>query len=306
MLKYTTPRFRPASCLNHWRRLVQVPAALLLALLSSGCSQVQIAYHTADFAIELYASRYLGLDDRQVAVWRPLLASALDQHRDEELSVISALLAQAASDVNSGLTETSVSAWMDKLEPLYQRHATLFATTAAPLLASLNKAQIDALEQKFHDQARKDATDDSPESLAKRQRKRTERYIGNIEWATGDLTQAQRELVRQEVAKLPDTATSWYAYRDQQRSALIALLRRSPDSKQLRDFLSHWLADFKGLPLDLVQARAQLRAGLIQLIVKLDATLSDSQRHHFEQRLMILSEDLQSLQRRRTTEKPGV
>jgi hypothetical protein len=283
---------------------------LLPGLFTTGCSRVQIAYGTADFAMELYASRYLGLNDRQVATWRPFLRAALDRHRDEELPAISTLLALAASDIRDGLTTAKVSGWMEQIEPIYRRHARLFATAAAPLLVTLSETQIDSLENKFHEQAREDATDNSPERLAKRQRKRTERYIENIEWATGELTEPQRELVRKEIALLPDTATSWYAYRDQQREALIALLRRGADTEQVRDFLNRWLADFDDLPVDLTQARDQLRAGLIQLIVKIDATLSETQRDHFEQRLKILGEDFQSLhesaQKPRPTQVPGV
>ncbi len=302
-------RFRLVSGLMHALRprlLIMLAAVALLGLASGGCSRVQIAYNTADFAIELYARRYLGLEARQVAAWRPVLSSALDQHRDEELPAISALLSLAASDVRGGLTDANVTAWVDQLEPLYQRHARLFAATAAPLLVTMNDMQINALDERFKEQAREDATDDSPASLAKRQVKRMERYIENIQWATGELTPAQRELVRIDIAALPDTTTSWYAYRDSKRQALIALLRSGADSEQVGSFLKQWLAKFDGLPVDLVQARSQLRAGLIKLMVKLDATLSESQRQHFEQRLVILSEDFQSLQRRRPTQAPGV
>ncbi|MBK1648940.1 hypothetical protein CKO36_10080 [Rhabdochromatium marinum] len=297
------PSLQPLN-IRRWLGLILLAALAILTL--SGCSRVQIAYNTAEFTIELYADRYLGLDDRQVAIWRPVLASALDQHRQDELPALSALLTQAAGDVKVGLTADKVSAWMDQIEPLYQRHARLFAATTAPLLATLSDAQIDALEKKFHDQALEDVTDDTPASLAKRQRKRIERYIDNIEWTTGKLSPAQRELVRTQIATLPDTATSWYTYRDQQRQALIVLLRRGADSEQLRSFLTHWLADLQGLPVDLVQARTQLRTGLIQLIVKLDASLSETQRHHLEQRLMILSEDFQGLQQPQSKSIPGV
>lgn len=289
-----------------WRTLILIAALLLLAFALGGCSRVQIAYNTADFAIELYARRYLSLDARQVAAWRPVLAIALDEHRDEEIPAIVALLTQAANDVRGALSEAKVAAWLDQFEPLYQRHARLFAATAAPLLAALTEAQIDALEAKFLEQARDDATDNSPASLAKRQRKRIERHIENIQWATGTLNPAQIELVQTEIAAFPDTATSWFAYRERQRQALIALLRQGADMEQVRSFLNRWLAKFDGLPVDLVEARTQMRSGLVQLFVKLDASLSDVQRQHFEQRLTTLAEDFQSLQRRRPTQAPGV
>jgi hypothetical protein len=66
------------------------------------------------------------------------------------------------------------------------------------------------------------------------------------------------------------------------------------------------LADFQDMPVDLVQAREQIRSGLIRLMVALDGTFSEEQRQHFKQRLRLLSEDFQSLQRRQPTEAPGV
>ncbi|EIC20799.1 DUF6279 family lipoprotein [Thiorhodovibrio frisius] len=301
--KLATPhqRLRPKR-----RLLTLLPAALLFVLATSGCSQIHIAYNTAGFTIELYANRYLGLDDRQVASWRPLLSEALNQHRDEEVPAITALLTQAAEDVNAGLTTAKVSAWLDQLEPMYQRHARLFAATVAPLLASLSETQINALEKKFQEQAREDAADNSPESLAKRKRKRIKRYIENIEWATGDLTQPQRELVRKEIGEFPDVDTSWYAYRDQQRMALLALLRRGASTEQIDIFLTRWLAEFMDMPVDLAQARDKMRAGLIQTVVALDPTLSEQQRLHFEKQLKTLSEEFQSLERRKPTQAPGV
>lgn len=280
--------------------------SLLVALVVGGCSRVQLAYNTADFAIELYASRYLGLDERQVAAWRPVLAKALETHRKDELPALSTLLAEGANAVRTGLTAEKLSPWLDQLETLYRRHARLFAAAAAPLLAALSEAQIDALEERFLEQAHDDATDNDPASLAKRRAKRAERYVENIEWLTGDLSPAQRELVERITAKLPDTTTSWYSYRDRQRLALIALLRRGAESDQLRTFLTDWLADFSDLPPDLMQARTALRDGLIRLAVELDATFSDQQRQRFERRLMSLSEDFQALQPTRSAKTPGV
>lgn len=303
----STPRGPHPTCdalVQHRPRLRVLVATFVLILISiSGCSRIQLAYNTASFTIELFAGRYLGLDDRQIAAWRPILANAIDRHRDEELPAITKLLAQAAQDVDTGLTDAKVSAWIGQIEPIYQRHARLFADAAAPLLVTLSTQQIAALGKKFAEQAREDAPNDSPE---RRLRKRTERYIENVEWATGDLTESQRALVAEEVAKLPDASVSWYAYRDQQREKLVALLERGADEEQIRGFLTRWLVDFKGMPADLLQARDTIRAGLIRLSVRLDATLSEAQRQHFEHRLRMLSEDFQSLQRRGPTQAPGV
>lgn len=51
-----------------------------------------------------------------------------------------------------------------------------------PLLAGLNKRQIDALERAFCEEAKEDAEDSGPAYIAKRERKRAKRYEKNMRW----------------------------------------------------------------------------------------------------------------------------
>ncbi|MBB1125119.1 DUF6279 family lipoprotein [Thiospirillum jenense] len=287
------------------RPLIRLMAAIILPLVA-GCSQVQFFYNTADFTIELYASRFLTLDTTQLAAWRPTVTATVARHRREELPQLAALFTRLADDARSGFTSANLAAALDAIETRYRQHALLAVDIMAPLLSRLNPTQISELEGQFVLQSRADATDNAAQSVAKRQRKRAERYETQIRWFVGELDATQRDLIRRLTASLPDTATEWYAFRDAKRRELVALLRLAANEAQLRTFLTEWLVEFRQLPPPLVQARPLLRQGVIDLLLALDQTFTPTQRGHLVARLTLLRDDFTALQERPATAMVGM
>ncbi|MBK1619476.1 hypothetical protein CKO42_13730 [Lamprobacter modestohalophilus] len=277
--------------------------AFLLILLSTGCSSVQLAYNSADFFIECYADEYLGLDGTQRRDWSPQLKAALERHRAEELPYLAAFFEQAARDARAGFTRSNVDCLMDQFETLYQRHFRLAAASAAPLLANLSPAQIDALAKNFAEEHEEDEAEANAEDAARRARKRAERYVDNLRWWFGDLSSEQRALVRDITRRVPDTAPAWYDYRHAQREALIALLRADASATAIEQFLIQWLVDFQGLPPSLANAQPALREVFADLLLRLQPTLSNDQRERFIGRLEGLQRDFMRLQRNPTVEQ---
>jgi hypothetical protein len=280
------------SPLTSLSRLLAAGAAALLLL---GCSGMQIAYNTADFFIERYADDYLGLDNAQMGRWSPTLKSALGEHRQAELPYLAAFFDSAQNAARKGFTRGDVQCLLDQFEVIYRRHFTLAAGTAAPLLADLDRSQIDALERRFRKEAQEDA-DDAARPEAERVAKRVERYADNMRWWLGELDAPQRDVVRDVVANLPETAT-WYAYRDRKRRELIALLRRGASTGRIEAFLTDWLVDYSDMPPALERSQMELRSGITDLLVRLDDTFSDEQRRRFIDRLTGLRRDFLRLQR---------
>jgi hypothetical protein len=116
-----------------------------------------------------------------------------------------------------------------------------------------------------------------------------------MRWWLGELTPKQRRIVRDVAADLPETA-SWYAYRDRKRRELIALLRGGATSEDIERFLSDWLVDYTDMPAALADSQVQLRAGMTDLLVRLDASFSDAQRRRLIDRLTGLRKDFLRLQ----------
>ncbi|MGB5832433.1 MAG: DUF6279 family lipoprotein [Thiohalocapsa sp.] len=268
-----------------------------VAVLLTACSSMKIAYNTADFFIERYADDYLGLDGAQMERWSPTLDAALARHREQELPYLAAFFDSAQNDARKGFTRTDVNCLLDQFEVIYRRHFTLAAEAAAPLLAGLDKTQIDTLERDFAKEAEEDAEDQAPRNAAKIKRKRAERYEDNMRWWIGDLSDPQRAIVRDVTASMP-SPRDWYAYRDAKRRGLVALLRGGASSQRIARFLTDWVVEYRDMPATLTGAKAELRSGFTDLLVRLDATLDAGQRRKLIDRLTRLRGDFMSLQPR--------
>ena len=270
---------------------------LVVTLLLAGCSRMRIAYNSADFFIERYADDYLSLDSAQMERWTPTLEAALARHRAQELPYLATFFDSAQRDARKGFRRADTTCLMDQFEVIYRRHFTLAAEAAAPLLAELDKKQIDALERNFRKEARDDAGDNDRQSVEHRLRKRAKRYEENMKWWIGDLTDTQRAIVGEVTRSIPDTAKDWYQYRDGKRRALIKLLRTGASEQRIQTFLEDWLVHYSDLPDSLRRAEPELRRGVSDLLVRLDPTLDDAQRRHFIDRLTTLRDDFMALQK---------
>ena len=268
---------------------------LLLALIGIiGCSAVRIAYQGADIGIRHYANDYLDLDSERLAAWQPHLTQALARHRSEELPYLARFFEDALAGTNRGLDRTQVECLDDQALMIYRRHARWAVDLAAPLLTMAGPAQVRRLEKRFREEW-EEAVDTSPAAVARRDRRRAERYSNAASWWVGGLTDAQKALVRDVTAAIPDTASAWEGYRRSRQEGLLALIRRQADTTAIHEYLSGWLVEHRDLPPALAQAKAGLREALTRLIVGLDQDLSPAQRTQFQRRLRGLRDDFLAL-----------
>jgi hypothetical protein len=266
-------------------------------LLISGCSRVGIAYRTSDLFIEHYADDYLDLDSSQLAEWRPTLREAVSRHREEELPYLARFFDVAYRGARDGFGPGRVLCLIDQFEDIYRRHFRIAVGLAAPLLADLSPKQIRQLESRFAEEAAEEV-DESPAAVAKRERKRAERYAKAVDWWFGSLSDTQLRVIEDVTAAMPDTAGAWQAYRDGKRRQLIALLERGAREREIRVFLRDWLVEYRDLPADLRRARTAIREQIVELFLRMDRSFSAAQRDHFSDRLASLRDDFLSLQER--------
>lgn len=270
--------------------------AFAVVLSASGCSRMRIAYHGADFFVDRYVNDYLDLNRSQRQQWAPLRRAALATHREQELPYLAAFFDSARDGAVNGFTRPGMACLLDQFETIYRRHMGLIIGAIAPVLAGLEREQIDALAARFEHEARKDAAKTSAAAAAERARKRAERYTDNMQWWLGTVTPAQQAIVRDLTAALPDTSPSWYSYRDRKRQQLLVLLRQSASAADLERFLRAWLLDLDDLPPDLDGIDAIMREHMTELFVRLGPSFNRAQRERFVERLTSLRDDFLALQ----------
>lgn len=286
----------PSSTL--FRRSLLILAALGLVLAVGGCSRVKLAYNTADFFIERYADDYLSLDGAQMSRWEPRLEGALATHRQEELPYLAAFFQGVLAASKTGFNQSNMSCLLDELEKIYRRHSRIAAETAAPLLADLNRKQVRNLKTKFDEEALEDQTDNSPEAIARSNRKRAKRYTESTEWWIGSITKRQQRVIADVTSKFPNIVVEWDRYRTDKRNGLIALLNRHSSERRIQTYLTDWLVDYKDLPKSVRRAHPQLRVRIAELFIRLDETFTPDQRTHLQGRLKTPRDNFMELQQK--------
>jgi len=268
-------------------------AAAIVTL--SACSTVRIAYYGADILVREYADDYLGLDSALLAAWQPHLAQALARHKANELPYLARFFDNALRGAESGFDRPAVACLEDQALAIYRRHARLAADLAAPLLAASHPRQIETLEARLRKEWAEETSTD-PQAVARRERKRAKRYADAAKWWVGGLTPDQEAIVRTATQAMPDTAPAWDAYRRSRQEELLRLLKRGSSEAEIHAFLVAWLVEQRDLPANLAQATEGMRAGLADLIVRLDASLTAEQHAQLRRRLRGLRDDFLALQ----------
>ncbi|HEX7046504.1 MAG TPA: DUF6279 family lipoprotein [Gammaproteobacteria bacterium] len=253
---------------------------LSLAVLTA-CSMANFAYDLAPRIAVRYVDDYLQLSNRQEADALAMFRERHALHARDELPRYHDFILETRAVLEDGLTREDVDAIFDDVKALAELGVRRTIPAAAKILDDLNSAQLDALEEKLQENAAeyREELDDHHKG------RRLGETLEDIEEWIGTITDQQREMLTRELRAMQETSPMWLTWRIEQNERLIALLRNSPSLAAIEAFLGgYWLRQ-DGLPPELVASRDANRARYRDMIVALDASLSDEQRAHALERL---------------------
>ena len=251
---------------------------LSLALLMTSCSRTQFLYDRADWLAYRWTADLVDASAVQKPVWRELFRQAMAQHRHQQLPAMVDLLGGLETTLRNGPSEVALTCWGNVADRVYYDHVRWAVPTATAVLGDLSAQQIDHLASELEERNQaysKKYLDSDPE---RRREARVQRYVERFERWTGALNADQVRLVEQSLQGLPDLAGDWLAYRRDRQAKLLALLRSGAEPQVLQGFIIDWWADFAGRAPALVRDSQRLREGTLQMIVALEAELTDKQR----------------------------
>lgn len=264
------------SRISSFRVLLLLPLAVLAA-----CSMANFAYDLAPRIAVRYVDDYLQLSNRQEARALELFRERHALHARDELPRYHAFLTETQRALQDGLTRTEVDTIFDGVRSLAELGIRRTLPAAAEILAGLDSAQLGALEDRLEDSAaeyREELDDDHAG-------RRLGETLEDVEEWIGSISDAQREMLTRELRAMQETSPMWLAWRIEQNSRLIALLRDEPSQDAIEAFLAgYWLRQ-EGLPPELAAGRDANRVRYRNMIVALDASLSDEQRAHALEKL---------------------
>jgi hypothetical protein len=207
--------------LSHWRRIIGVALALVLA----GCSVLRLAYGQAPTFVYWWIVGYADLNDAQSAKLRDAIDRWFDWHRRTELPRYAALLVRAQREVmEPTLTPAQLCVWRDEAQRRLDAALEEAAPALAALMLSLTPDQIRHVERKLAkdgDELRHDFAQPDP---AERAAASFKRALARYENLYGRLDEAQRAKLQQGLAASSFDADRWLAERERRNRDLIAML----------------------------------------------------------------------------------
>ena len=206
--------------------LWRIIGVLVLAAFLGACSAVRLAYNNLPELAYWWLDDYLDFNGAQSLRVKEELTNQLAWHRANELPRIGAILQQAEALAPGDVTAAQACATTDDIRARLLATAERVEPVVAELAIGLDDAQLAQLERKYagvNADWRKDWLDRTP---AYQQNKRYEQFLKNGEEFYGPLNEAQRDLLRQQVAQAVWSARATGAQRQQRQQEALSMLRR--------------------------------------------------------------------------------
>ena len=266
-----------------------------LATALGGCSVVRLAYNNSDWLLLKEMNNYLDLSRVQEAAAFERLQLRLEEHRRDELPGYLFYLRRVRSAAEDGLSADETDWTVERGYELARITVARTIPAVTPSLVGLSDKQIDHLESRLAETNQNFRHEYLPKSEEKRVARRVKRAIKRIEHWTGALRDEQRVLAARLRNAFPKTAETWLAYNMQQQQRLLSLLRARADRPKLEAFLTEWWVNLEGRSAALERKNDEGLVAMKQLIIKIDATLDDSQRRFLLWRLDGYTDQIEKL-----------
>lgn len=269
----------------------RVAAVLLLALLA-GCSAFEFAYNNADTYVRWQAGRYLDLRDAQAEEFNARLEVFLAWHRAQALPQYARLAQEASERLERGATRSDMAWAYDAIRQQAREALRRAGADAGDLLDRLSEAQIERLERRFAEDNRKFAREWLEGTLEERRARRYQRLVHALEDWVGELSNAQRERVRQFNNSTPPNSELRDGEHRRRQAELLAMLHARASARSLADWAAEW---DRGRAPELVAANRAYLDAFFTMLADLERTLSARQRNLAVARLREYARDFKML-----------
>ena len=278
----------------------RLAAALVLGAALCGCSAVKLTYDNAPTVGYWWLDSYVDFRDDQTPVVRARLAELLAWHRANELPTLVALLEDAARRAPDGVAPAEVCAVGDALRQRLVATARQAAAPTAELVAGLDDAQLQRLEEKFAKNNAAYAKDWLAPGPEKQHRKRYDKDLERFEDFYGRLDEAQRALLREFADRSVFDPRRVDAERRRRQREVLAWLRdpahRAMPEAEMRAAIDTYARDFlQPAPGAWRDHQETLQQENCRKVAALHETTRPEQRERAARRLQAYAQDLREL-----------
>jgi hypothetical protein len=220
--------------------VIRCLAVAFLLWLLAGCSAVEFAYNNADTWLRWQAGSYLDLKNAQAEEFNARLGSFLAWHRSQALPQYARLAQDAGLRLERGATQSDLVWGYDAIRQQSREGLRRAGVELGDLLDRLSSAQIEHLERRFAEDNRKYAREWLEGTPEERRGRRYQRLVHALEDWLGELSDAQRERVRQFNDSAPLNGELRERERRRRQAELLAMLRARESARRLADWAADW------------------------------------------------------------------
>lgn len=263
--------------------------ALLLGVLSGCATFGRWGYETLPTWMMWRIQTYLDLQGEPRALASRHLDALHQWHQSTQLAPLASMLRTTRKQVEAGRIDAAMiretrETLADGLAPLLDQAAPRIAE----VVLLLESSQLTRMRREFEKDNEKLRRERLQGSAAERAEARSKRYIDRAEFFLGDLSAAQRQLIRDRSSRWPPVEQQWYEQRLARQQELLTLLERLRTerpalpvaSRLMREHLNRYLQWREGAERE--GAVASMAAGDALLIELLAGSTSKQKRHLLE------------------------
>lgn len=273
-------------------------ALLSLVLLASAasCTAVRLTYEQADWLLARWAASYVDLDREQTRMLRAELEAFHTWHRREELPKYAALLDEAAARLGRGLEREDVVWAVRSVQLRYGALGQVAAVRLAPMLLTLNDAQLNELEQRFAADNRRFYTDHLADDPQANVTARADWMCQRLRDWTGTLTTGQRQRVQALAQAFPEIPALRLEDRERRQHEMLRLLHAHAGTGATQAQLVAFLTDPAAGRSERYRATLTAwEAQFVDLLLDLDRSLEPRQRANAVARLQRYAAEFRNL-----------
>ena len=272
--------------------MIRCLAVACLLWLLAGCSAVEFAYNNADTWLRWQAGSYLDLKNTQAEEFNARLGSFLAWHRSQALPEYARLAHEAGLRLERGATLQDLVWGYDAIRQQSRQGLRRAGVELGDLLDRLSSAQIEHLERRFAEDNRKYAREWLEGAPEERRGRRYKRLVHALEDWLGELSDAQRERVRQFNDSAPLNGELRERERHRRQAELLAMLRARESARRLADWAAEW---DRGREPELAAANRAYLQGFLAMLADLERSLNPRQRNVAIARLREFARDFDLL-----------
>ncbi|MCG8487257.1 MAG: DUF6279 family lipoprotein [Chromatiales bacterium] len=278
-------------------QLLRIFLTLLLALLLSACSRIQLAYNNLDWLLPHYLSSYMPLSDNQDSLLEVGVDNFLHWHCSTQVASYAQLLREVDRRFRSNdLNRTELKTFNDRVQQAWTGILQQGSPALGDILLTADETQIRELLEGFEERNSEwleefEATSDEElrDDYRKRMSKELQRWFG-------ELDERQEQILVVWSRQFQPLGLQGLEVRRRWQSRLGEIVNARNDREAFQREFAELLTNPGTLRTPLYQQRLDHNRDVtIDMLYSIVQQLSDAQKHHLKRQVEAVAGDFDSL-----------